>query len=60
MLKMIYSSPCGQRVCEDVSRFQCPLMGLSSGRHPAPYFPGDVCCCFLHENAFLARRNVKG
>jgi hypothetical protein len=42
-----------------VYTFQSPPVGPSSGRHPAPYFPGDVCC-FLHENAFVARWNVNG
>jgi hypothetical protein len=59
---MIYSSLCGEKVCEYVYTFQClPVgaVGLRSGRHPAPYFPGDVCC-FLHENAFVVRWYVRG
>ena len=58
MLKMIYSSLGVERVCEDVYTFQSPV-GPNSGRHPAPYFPDGVCC-FLHENAFTVRQNVKG
>jgi hypothetical protein len=55
---MIYSSLCGARVYEDACTSQCLPGGLSSGRHPAPYFLGDVCC-FWHENAFDVRRNVE-
>lgn len=59
MLKMIYSSPCVEKVCEDVYTFQFPPVGPNSGRHSAPYFP-DVVCCFFRENAFAVRQNVNG
>jgi hypothetical protein len=52
---MIYSSPFG----ENVGTFLCPLVGLNSGHHPAPYFLDDACC-FLHENAFVARGSLGG